>query len=147
MLRKNHGHSAWQEKLCIRLRDTHPQTDRKLWLKSRVHVIHKNWRGKTFNPFMPVADKKRLIILVISLYPKRWLQNIWRRVVRLNFIYNSPLKNLKIYASFQSYFKKYTMSRQFSSRRSSGMNGVTCKCCQYQSKLCKKNNVKYIAQI
>ena len=51
------------------------------------------------------------VILVISLEQKQCLENISRRIVDQNFIYNSPTNIMQIYASFLSYFQKYDMSR------------------------------------
>ena len=76
------------------------------------------------NPFIPLAAKTTWLFWWYFSNKKQWLENIWRRVVWWNLIYNSPSNSLQINASLQSYFQKYDGSRRHSSSRSQGMNGL-----------------------
>ena len=78
---------------------------------------------------------------MIFLKQKHYLENIWRSIVHLNSIYNSPSNILRIYVSFESYFQKYDRSRQHWSSKSQGMNGLN------YIQLLKKNSKKVWHQL
>ena len=63
-------------------------------------------------------------VLVITLYQKQKLENIWKRVAQSNFIYNSPSNSLQINVLFQSYFQRNDRSRRHSVRGFLGVNGL-----------------------
>ena len=68
-----------------------------------------------------LGNQNRQTILVISLSQKQYLENIWRRYVLQNSIYNSPSSNLWVSPSFENYSQKYDRSRRYRSSRSPGM--------------------------
>ena len=64
---------------------------------------------------------KNLTVMAIFLKEKQFSENIWRGIVHLTSIYNSPSNILWIYASFKSDFQKNDRSRWYWS-----INGLKC---------------------